>query len=621
MVCDSIHDQAVCSDESSMWTCKDGSTCIHKSLLCDGHPQCPDSSDEGDICYYCPIQGGSSDKTYQCTHRLTGLPICASPCDGVYEMCQDNSDEQNCSTEMYMSFALTLICLIIVFAPLAVEIITKIKDGVTGRKTPGRAIIDLNFMNDSSMKFLQAFIQQDDQDKVKDSWTKVHSESADDKFTEELKIIIAVINNLTDAMKIKFYQLELNHHDANEFDMHMCIFKTMGTCQSSDDFLVMKKGSKWYSLTKWFQKLGWSMNALFYTKATLGICKYLFMIVSYYVDLIKDFVLFYLLVSFVPIFHTGFFTISFQLVFTTGLTFFIPQLLNFIFILTQKNERLPNILNFKYQDSIMLGILNCLLILIFMPFLPGMSIYQILRSKLELLNSEFTLHNTACSMDNDDPDAQRWQLRIEARNYLTLSDQALKDQRFLISIRRNENVIEHFFQIVLITLITHSLYSSTGTVSILHHLIGESNSELVIISGLWSIRSLISGHIQVTKASKNNFLPTLGKLLIMVYFAISVFVRLAAIVMFFVPSLGLFGVLNHWKYGKIPGSALGSVIYDVTFDQLRNPYPIYFDNVWIPMNNFEELTGLSIRRSYIIILVGILLHYGIVYMIMSPLFK
>jgi hypothetical protein len=32
------------------WLCKNG-TCIGKSRLCNGHKDCPDGSDEGDICH------------------------------------------------------------------------------------------------------------------------------------------------------------------------------------------------------------------------------------------------------------------------------------------------------------------------------------------------------------------------------------------------------------------------------------------------------------------------------------------------------------------------------------------------------------------------------------------
>ena len=32
--------------------------------------------------------------TFPCTHKVTGRPICAVPCDGVFELCKDDADEQ-----------------------------------------------------------------------------------------------------------------------------------------------------------------------------------------------------------------------------------------------------------------------------------------------------------------------------------------------------------------------------------------------------------------------------------------------------------------------------------------------------------------------------------------------
>ena len=60
---------------NTMWTCKDGGTCVHQGLVCDGYLHCPDGSDEDQtMCSQCPKQFGyPMDSrmlaTFACPHR------------------------------------------------------------------------------------------------------------------------------------------------------------------------------------------------------------------------------------------------------------------------------------------------------------------------------------------------------------------------------------------------------------------------------------------------------------------------------------------------------------------------------------------------------------------------
>ena len=66
-----------------------------------------------DICTSCPIDIGKEKflkrtleslmklreksntlATFSCTHKVTGRPICAVPCDGILELCEDDADEK-----------------------------------------------------------------------------------------------------------------------------------------------------------------------------------------------------------------------------------------------------------------------------------------------------------------------------------------------------------------------------------------------------------------------------------------------------------------------------------------------------------------------------------------------
>ena len=111
--------------QGDMWMCRDNSQCIHYSLVCDGHEQCMDKSDEGtELCGQCPPTLNLTDRhhgnpllltaIFSCRHRYTKRAICAVPCNQRDDLCENYEDEI-CDDSTDLSLSIVAGCLIFTF--------------------------------------------------------------------------------------------------------------------------------------------------------------------------------------------------------------------------------------------------------------------------------------------------------------------------------------------------------------------------------------------------------------------------------------------------------------------------------------------------------------------------
>ena len=117
--------------------------------------------------------------------------------------------------------------------------------------------------------------------------------------------------------------------------------------------------------------------------------------------------------------------------------------------------------------------------------------------------------------------------------------------------------LELIYQVSLQLLLVFLSWSDTPTTGGLEFLyeqadiFGISGETLIIIMTCWSFKTCILSIMNTAKTMKG-FLPITSQLMIIIWSIIATGRRIMAIIVFFLPSLGLFSILNHWKAEQLP---------------------------------------------------------------------
>ena len=117
--------------------------------------------------------------------------------------------------------------------------------------------------------------------------------------------------------------------------------------------------------------------------------------------------------------------------------------------------------------------------------------------------------------------------------------------------KRNENNYENVIQVLVALLLVILRFTGTPTVGGLKDLFASSSDStwLIVLSAIWSSKSLVTGHLAFGVSRKRGFMMIKGKVLLAVYYILGISSRLAALLLYFAPSMGLFNTLGHWKMG------------------------------------------------------------------------
>ena len=145
--------------------------------------------------------------------------------------------------------------------------------------------------------------------------------------------------------------------------------------------------------------------------------------------------------------------------------------------------------------------------------------------------------------------------------------------------RANENILEHFLQLIVLLIL--SLIKESKTATTPPHLakyVVEKTGFFLYASSVWSFISLLRGQLSLTISRKNGFVPFTGKIVLAIFFTICTGVRVWSLLLYFTPSLGLFNTLHHPTFAQIWARPAELAVLNVNDDGIPTWLNVQWNN-------------------------------------------
>jgi hypothetical protein len=360
-------------------------------------------------------------------------------------------------------------------------------------------------------------------------------------------------------------EMDLNKSRAEAVDFYY--FNSLGTNESAEYFydnleislgIKIRKGI--VSMLPWF-----ALSNIFceYRNTIFLYFKFLLNVLVHYSDVVKDIVLLRQIWNYMLGNSVG-----------TLLEFEFPSVVFWVILTSVAGNEMSILITFicsaefnKYSK------LRKVLSILLAPCIPGVIHYQELKH-------EHCLKQLVCATERlNDVMSEDW---IDS-NFTRIRKRINVLRSLRADIRATETVLEHFSQLVILLLILTLTNTNTAKVVRMDKIF-NNNELLIFVSTAWSFISLLRGLVSYVKASKSNYLPLLGQLVLFTYFAVSMSVRLLSIVLFFTPHIGLFDTNYHSILGVLSPNTFVSRDTDQDlqrmFDNGENGTATYFDVEW-----------------------------------------
>jgi hypothetical protein len=532
--------------------------------------------------------------TFACIHRDTKRPICSTPCDGRDDLCEDMLDEQ-CAVPPVLE-VLLWVAVATISGICGLEVVAVILD-----KTDSREVGSLS----SELCLIE---------KERNREVIVYEEIRKSPQFGQAFINMILYHNHTDypadvkTLCQKYYGLEEKFQKGSAHKVDRFYFATLKTNSSTSLFYDHLEGSLMITIQNWITaalnaEVVKLLNSLAFKKVQI-MTHCCFGTLLHYTDLVKDLLLVTKLGMMMVSSEDGFLHVSGSRFPCTVLAVICTSIIM---------SELANILTLTaHPEFSEAGRKKRCLLLIFLPAGPA----YIRHKESRLLREQAILiHDIPLCLDT----AQGKSITmnsIEAR--LSLCESKLTSLRILRSeIRSNENVLEHFVQLVVLIVILLVDLSSTKVDVSLGKFFLHENEGFLAFSAIISFVSLVRGHLFYIEAKNHVWLPIKGKAIQFVYFLLSILVRVFYIILFFTPRLGLFETLKFVQMGRLKGTSFP--IYDITQRGQALTLVDVWNDKFLMMDFSEAINKVSPAALLISIpIVLLFLHLAITYKINSP---
>jgi len=604
-------DDSFCENQF-MWRCSDNKTCVHDSLRCDGYVHCQDGSDEKEeFCSICPRSFGYPEKqrdraTYMCKHRYTGRPICSVPCDSEDDMCE-NMEDENCDEKYYIATGASIvgIAIISVGATLLIQQWRKQKPKeaylpLTGTKveklTEEVCLLIFHYIFQDSRKPKKQ--KRRNFHKILKVYKDLHS-SID--LSSSMKSILLLLETLDETEQreacILFDKMERTVHRGNKLASLTCLKENVGTNTVTMKYfenlepLGLMNRVKQKVLPARFNKGKTSKTSIIVKIIARGF----FLIMGYYSDFVKDIVFLIILSYFVPWNSTPVSSFAFQINLALLISLILPQLLNILVIM--ENEDLNLSPTFK------------ILLCCFSPVAPAVAVVKMLQEEKKVALTRLKYLDYFLSGKSEEVTFQQ-----HAADLLQAQHSAERWKSLNVLFQRNGINSGNLIHVLVLILLVALRFTKTATVGGLQDLFssGSDSTVMIVLSAIWSCKSLVTGQLAYWVSDKNEFILVKGKIILAAYFILGVISRMVAFLVYFAPSLGLFDLLAHWKMGSIPFYGKNrfntDFIYDVKSNG-TNANNVWVRSVWVPLTDPTDLTQSSLQTFYLCLVVFFILHW------------
>jgi hypothetical protein len=545
-----------CKNMDNYFQCQDEKFCILDHFLCDGHVQCDDGSDEA-FCSVCPRVNSTLQRrnTFPCKHRYTKRTICANPCDGYDDLCEDFSDE-DCKGISVIWILYWVACLTLIVSVTTI-IMEKFTSVITKDK---KTNIEMTYS-------IQMFSLV--KEETSGNFNIYMTIRTDRDFVNSLCMTILHFKLYGNNAKAKtiihhYYSMELTYNQSQPEFVNEHYFNMLGTNNSTayiydilDNSLAIKISSL---LAKICPKFVFSVFTSTYFKITIIHVMFFIRIVLYYADLAKDIVLIRQIWKHMigNSIRTFLFNIS-----------EFPEVVIMVMITSIITTELLAIHTLIHSATYgRFGKFKKHFALLVFPLIPSIVMYQQLKLEIKLL---FMLSNEKTT-------------KIKALYFKTCQNEIEALVSLKSNLKANENVAEHFPQLVILLLILALRKTITPTVAKMDNIFLNDNELFIVLSTSWSFFSLLKGLLFYIEATKCNFVTSLGQIILLLYFVIGMSGRLLSTILFFTPLLGLFDTNYHGVLGSVkPKMYLPSVKkkMGLLFDYIDNNKPILFADAWV----------------------------------------